>query len=103
MPFSYDDFDLSDVRTYPLASRPSKAAVADFGVPVRRGSSFGDWFRSLPSILSGVDLRRVVEALVAAKRGGHGVVWGLGAHVIKTGVSPVLIDLMKRGYVSALA
>ena len=103
MPFPYEEFDLSDVRTYPLASRPSKARVADFARPVERGTSFSDWFASLPDILGAQDLRRVVTALVAAHARNAGIVWGIGAHVIKTGVSPVLIDLMARGYVSALA
>ena len=103
MPFDYEEFDLSGVKTYPLASRRSKARAEDFATPVARGASFKAWFDSLPSILGGSDIRRVVSAIAAAKRGGHGIVWGIGAHVIKTGVSPVLIDLMARGYVSALA
>jgi len=81
MPFPYEEFDLSGVRTYPLASRASKAKAEDFGRPVERGASFRTWFDSLPAILGAQDLRRV----------------------IKTGVSPVLIDLMNRGFVSALA
>lgn len=103
MAFEYEEFDLSGVRTYPLSSRRSKANVADFASPVTRGGSFSTWFDSLPRVLGAADLRRAVDAIVAARRGGHGLVWGIGAHVIKTGVSPVLIDLMARGYVSALA
>jgi hypothetical protein len=103
VPFSYEEFDLSGVNTYPLASRQSKTRVADFGAAVAPAGSFASWFEALPAILGGCDLRRVVEALVAARRADAGIVWGIGAHVIKTGVSPVLIDLMQRGYVSALA
>src|SRR5688572_20107930 len=103
MPFPYEEFDLSHVRTYPLAQRASKARAADFARPMTPGASFASWFDSLPAILGAADVRRVVEALVTAKRAGRGIVWGIGAHVIKTGVSPVLIDLMQRGYVSALA
>ena len=103
MPFPYEEFDLSGVRTYPLASRASKAKAQDFGRPVERGASFKAWFDSLPAILGAQDLRRAVRAIVDAKRRDSGIIWGLGAHVIKTGVSPVLIDLMKRGFVSALA
>ena len=99
----YTEFDLSGVRTYPLASRRSKARAEDFARPVRAGASFTEWFDALPDILGGHDLRRVVSALKQARAGGAGIVWGIGAHVIKTGVSPVLIDLMERGYVSALA
>jgi hypothetical protein len=103
MPFRYDEFDLSGVRTYPLASRRSKAQAADFARPVAPGATFREWFDALPAILAGADLRRVVDAIASARARGAGIMWGIGAHVIKTGVSPVLIDLMQRGYVSALA
>jgi hypothetical protein len=103
MPFPYEEFDLSGVRTYPLASRASKARAEDFGRPVERGASFKTWFDSLPAILGARDVRRAVQAIAEAKQRDGGIIWGLGAHVIKTGVSPVLIDLMKRGFVSALA
>jgi hypothetical protein len=103
MPFPYEEFDLSSVHTYPLAARRSKARAEDFGRPVPPGATFGQWFDALPAILAGVDLRRAVEAIAAARARGSGIIWGIGAHVIKTGVSPVLIDLMRRGYVSALA
>jgi hypothetical protein len=101
--FSYEEFDLRDVRTYPLDSRRSKAQIEDFARPVGPRASFKEWYDSLPAILGALDVRRVVDALVGAKRSGGGIVWGIGAHVIKTGLSPVLIDLMRRGYVSALA
>ncbi len=100
---AYEEFDLSGVHTYPLASRASKAHAEDFARPVSADATFKEWFESLPSILGGLDIRRVVTALSAAKGRRAGIVWGIGAHVIKTGLSPVLIDLMERGYVSALA
>ena len=103
MPLPFEEFDLSAVRTYPLSSRRSKARAEDFARPVASDASFRDWFASLPSILAGQDIRRVVSALRAARQRDAAIVWGIGAHVIKTGVSPVLIDLMHRGYVSALA
>src|SRR5688572_5621250 len=103
MPFPYEEFDLSAVRTYPLASRASKAKAEDFARPVERGASFKTWFDALPAILGAQDLRRAATAIVEAKQRDGGVIWGLGAHVIKTGVSPVIIDLMRRGYVSAVA
>ena len=103
MPFPYEEFDLSGVQTYPLSSRRSKARAEDFARPVERGGTFKTWFDSLPAILGGEDLRRVVRALIEARSREGGIIWGLGAHVIKTGLSPVLIDLMRRGYVSAIA
>jgi hypothetical protein len=101
--FPYDDFDLSGVRTYPLASRQSKANAVDFAKPFKAGSGVRGLIDAMPSILAGADFKAVVAALRAARDGGRGIVWGLGAHVLKTGLSPVLVDLMERGFVSALA
>jgi hypothetical protein len=103
MSFSYEEFDLSGINTYPLASRKSKAHADDFAKPVARGASFKTWLDSLSNILGAADVRRVVDAVTAAKKRDAGIIWGIGAHVIKTGVSPILIDLMERGLVSALA
>jgi hypothetical protein len=103
MPFNYEQFDLSDLKTYPIKSRKSKARVEDFARPAPPGGSLGAFVDSLPRMLAAADFTTVVRAIVDAKRGGAGVVWGLGAHVIKTGLGPVLIDLMERGFVSALA
>jgi hypothetical protein len=103
MAFPYEEFDLSGVRTYPLASRKSKVRAADFARAHQPGAPFATWLESLPQVLGARDLRAVADALVDARRRGAGLVWGLGAHVIKTGVSPVVIDLMHRGFVSAVA
>jgi hypothetical protein len=103
MPFSYDDFDLSGINTYPLKSRGSKVRVEDFARPVASGAPVGALVDSLPNLLAAADLKAIARAIVEAKRTGGGVVWGLGAHVIKTGLGPVLIDLMQRGFVSAIA
>jgi len=103
MTFPYEPFDLTGVRTYPLSSRKSKARAEDFARPHAPGESMAGWLDRLPKILAAADFAAVVAAIGAARRGGHGVVWGIGAHVIKTGLSPVLIDLMERGFVSAVA
>ena len=103
MPFPYEPFDLSGIATYPLASRESKARVADFAAPYRSGSGVAGLVASLPRMLAASDFRAVVTAIRDAREAGRGVVWGIGAHVIKTGLAPVLIDLMERGFVSAIA
>ena len=103
MIFPYEEFDLTVVKTYPLKSRKSKISASDFARPLDRGATLGHFLESLPNVLAAADLRAVVNAIVTAKRRGGGVVWGLGAHVIKTGLGPVLIDLMQRGFVSAVA
>lgn len=103
MPFTYEEFDLSDVRTYPLKSRKSKARVEDFARPTADAPSVSALVASMPDVLAAADFKAVVAAIVDATRNGSGIVWGLGAHVIKTGLGPVIIDLMQRGYVSAIA
>jgi hypothetical protein len=103
MVFPYAEFDLSDVKTYPLKSRSSKARAEDFAKPVAGNGSVSALLASLPNMLAAADLKKVVDAIAAARAGGAGVVWGLGAHVVKTGLGPVLIDLMERGFVSAIA
>lgn len=102
MKFGYEEFDLSGVKTYPLASRSSKANAADFARPFKEpgGAAF---LESLPSILGGADVKAVAAAMRAARDDGRGLIWGIGAHVLKTGLSPILIDLMERGYICALA
>jgi hypothetical protein len=103
MKLPYKEFDLSGVRTYPLSSRASKVRIQDFARVYRRGSGLRGWVDALPALLAAGDFKHIVEALVAARRDGRASVWGLGAHVIKTGLSPIVIDLMERGYVSAVA
>jgi hypothetical protein len=100
--FSYEEFDLSSVTTYPLASRKSKANVGDFATPFKEAAG-RTFVESLPSILGGIDLKEVAATMRAARDGGRGLIWGIGAHVLKTGLSPILIDLMERGYIGALA
>lgn len=103
MKLSYEAFDLSGVRTYPLASRQSKVHHEHFAKPMSGTASIGDWVASLPKILAAADFVEVVSAIKQAQADDRALVWGLGAHVIKTGLAPVLIDLMERGFVSAIA
>ena len=103
MTFPYEEFDLADVRTYPLRSRPSKARREDFARVWNAASGLPGWLDSLPNMLAAADFRAVVAAMRTARAANHGLVWGFGAHVLKVGLGPVLIDLMARGYVSALA
>ena len=103
MKLPYEEFDLSGVRTYPLASRAGKVTIADFAKPHQPGEGIRAFVAGLPRQLAGADFQAVVEAVLAAHRGSRPIVWGIGAHVLKTGLSPVLIDLMRRGLVSAIA
>jgi hypothetical protein len=78
-------------------------SLGQFATPYKAGSGLDGFLKSLPSLLAAADFKSVVEAIVNAKREGRAIIWGLGAHVLKTGLSPVLVDLMERGYVSAVA
>jgi arginine dihydrolase ArgZ-like protein len=101
--FSYEQFDLSDIKTYPLDARRSKTHVSNFARPAAPGTTVGSFIDSLPGLLAAGDFKTVVRDIAEAKRTRGGILWGLGGHVIKTGVGPVLIDLMERGFVSAIA
>ncbi|HYE86846.1 MAG TPA: hypothetical protein VEA16_10855 [Vicinamibacterales bacterium] len=103
MKLPYEEFDLSGIKTYPLRSRQSKVGLAQFATPYRKGGGVDGWLKSLPALLAAGDFKAVVEALVAAQRDDRAIIWGLGAHVLKTGLSPVIVDLMERGFVSAIA
>ncbi len=94
---------LDKVRTYPLTSRKSKVSVSTFGRVAGSGASVRRWVKSLPSILAGNIFRNVIEALQRAQNGNRPIVWGLGGHVIKVGLAPILIDLMRRGYATGFA
>jgi hypothetical protein len=95
--------DLSRVQTVPLKSRGNKVALERFGRPPQSGRSCADFVDALPGILAASSFRKVVNAIVTARRNGRPVIMGLGAHVIKCGLSPILIDLMQRGVITALA
>jgi hypothetical protein len=94
---------LDKVRTYPLASRPSKVTVRDFAKVARPGAGVREWLNSLPQILAGGSFRAVVSAIEKARAKRKPIIWGIGGHVIKCGLGPVLIDLMRRGYLTAVA
>ena len=95
--------DLSKVRTYPLAARRSIVASQLLATPPRRGMRLRTWLDGLPDILAARDFRRVATEIARRHRGGKRLVLGMGAHPIKVGLSPLIIDLMRRGIVSAVA
>jgi hypothetical protein len=99
----YQPVDLSRLRMLGLAERPSKVRIEDFARPARSGARFADFFAALPNILFGQDVRAVVDAIVRARRAGRPVIFGMGAHVIKCGLSPLVIDLMERNVLTCVA
>ena len=99
----FPPIDLSKVKTTPLSERGSKVALSGFATPAHSGASFGHFLASLPDILIGADFRQFARQLARAIQNKKTIAIGIGGHVIKCGLSPVLIDLMKRGYISAIA
>jgi hypothetical protein len=101
--YSKTPLEFSALRTVSLKERGGKVKAADFASPYQNGSGVAGWLDSLPRILAGESFRAVVEAVSAARRQRRALIWGLGGHVIKCGLAPVLIDLMRRGYVTLFA
>lgn len=95
--------DLKEVSTYPLASRPSKVSLQDFAHPIQENSSLADFLDSLPNILAVQSLRQLAARMRRARTLSKPIIWGLGGHVVKTGLAPIIIDLMQRGLVTAIA
>lgn len=107
MPSVYEDdfrpLELDKVSTYPLASRPSKVSLDDFASPISEDSSLKDFLQSLPNILAVQSLRELAASMRRARELQKPIIWGIGGHVIKTGLAPLIIDLMRRGFVTAIA
>lgn len=101
--YEHEPFDLTNVKTYPLASRTSKVKLDDFARPLGDDATLGEFLESLPNVLAVQTLRRIAERIQRARELKKPIIWGIGGHVIKTGLAPLIIDLMNRGYVSAIA
>ncbi len=102
----YEEFEpinLDEINTYELASRPSKVTVDEFAKPTEETASLENFLDSLPDILAVRSLRELVARMHRARRLKKPIIWGIGGHVIKTGLAPVIIDLMERGFVTAIA
>src|SRR5260221_592306 len=101
--YSIFPLQFGQIETYPFASRKSKVAVADFAKPPVPKSSLKNFLDSLPNFLAANDLRALLSAIHLAKHARKPVLWGIGGHVIKTRLRPLLIDLIRRGFLSGIA
>jgi hypothetical protein len=95
--------DLNNLKTYPIAKRKSKVKYQNFAKAPFPKASFNDFYNSMPHTLSADSFRKVVEAVVSARKNEKSVVVMLGAHVIKCGLNPVLIELIKSDIITAVA
>src|SRR3981189_95918 len=101
--YSIHPIALGAVHTYSLASRKSKVSIREFAKPPASNASLTKVLDSLPNILAAEDLRNLLSAIHIARKQRRAILWGIGGHVIKVGLGPVLIDLMKRGFVTGIA
>lgn len=99
----FPPIDTTKVRTYPLATRPSKVVRDALGTPHTAPGSMRQFLDSLPNILAAHNLRDIARAVATRHRAGKTVALGMGAHPIKVGLSPLIIDLMQRGVLHAVA
>lgn len=95
--------DFSGLKTYSLYDRYSKVTVEHFGTPVKENSTLRSFMASLPNQLLGHDFPELIRCLAKAHRSGRPIIVGMGAHVVKVGLNPVLIDLMERSIITGIA
>ena len=102
-PYRYQPLNVSRMRTRSIHERDSKVTIDSFGKAYQKDSGVRGLLDSFPRILAGTDFHRVVEAIGKARSSNRGIVWGLGGHIVKCGLNPILIDLLNRGFVTAIA
>ncbi|MDI6786676.1 MAG: hypothetical protein QMD92_08220 [bacterium] len=100
---SFEPIDLTKIKTYPLKERKNKVKIEDFIDLDLFYGNFLDYFNSMPSILAANDLREVSNLIVNAYNNKKPVILAMGAHVIKCGLSPLIIELMKKKIITAIA
>jgi hypothetical protein len=103
MPSRYEQIDLTNIKTYSIGSRTSKVVADSFAVPYQKGASLEQFLADLPDILIGKDFRALVESIAQAFQSKKQIIAMMGAHVIKCGLSPIIIQLMERGVIKCLA
>ena len=101
--YSHQPVDSSKARKRSIFERTTKVSKQAFSRPYVKGSGILGYLNTLPKILAGEDFRQVVQNIVSARTKRRAIIWGLGAHVIKCGLNPILIDLMERGFLTAIA
>jgi len=94
--------NINKVKTYSLKQRQSKVEISNFAKPPVKKSSFLKFYNSLPDILKAKEMRSVVDAIVRARKAKKSVIFMAGAHVIKCGLNPIIIELIKRKVISCV-
>ncbi|HXG84928.1 MAG TPA: hypothetical protein VNI84_12980 [Pyrinomonadaceae bacterium] len=100
---NFQPINFDEIKTYELAARPSKVTIKNFAEPPDAEDSLKEFLGKLPDILAIKSFKEIARQIRRAKELQKPIVWGIGGHVVKTGLAPVIIDLMKKGFVSAIA
>src|SRR5918999_3740715 len=100
---TFKPLDFSKVRTYPAKKRFSKVRTAALAKVIKRGSRVNSFIEGLPDILAAQDLRTIASKIAKSHNANRTVLLGMGAHPIKVGLSPLIIDFMERGIIDAVA
>jgi hypothetical protein len=100
---TFKPIDLSRVKTYPLSERKSKVSSSDFAKTWQKGAYFKEFLDSLPDVLAGSHIKTVISSIAAAFKNKKTIVFAMGAHVIKVGLNTIVVDLMERGIITAVA
>jgi deoxyhypusine synthase len=99
----YVPLSLKSVKSYSLKNRKSKVTISSFADAPDKGDTLQAFLDKLPDVLAAKDFRSVVKAIISARQKQRPVILGMGAHPIKLGLSPVIIELMKKDVITALA
>jgi len=99
----YPEIKIADVKLYSIAKRQSKVKNTLLATPQKTQATFAQWWNGLPNILAANDLKAIAKAVAQARHKGKPVILMMGAHVIKVGLSPILIDLMEQKLITTLA
>lgn len=91
--------DLNKVKRYSVLDRKTKSNVKSFAKTPKPIKSF---FDALPDFLKAAEIKALTGDIIEARKQGKGIIWMMGAHPIKVGLSPVIIDLIKNGYITHL-
>ena len=100
---SFQPLSLEGVKTYPLRKRKSLVGWQNFARPLRPPASLKRFLDSLPDLLAAKDFKEMVGRIRKARRQGKPVLLGMGAHPIKVGLNPLIIQLMEEGMLQAVA
>jgi hypothetical protein len=99
----FKPLDFSKVRTYPVTKRFSKVQSALLGKKLTKGATMRAFLRGLPDILAAQNLKAIARKIADCHRQNRTVMLGMGAHPIKVGLSPLIIDFMERGIIHSIA